>query len=79
MKNSIQQLLTSKRFIVGITAVCSAIVVHFLGLEPEVADKFAEAITGTGIALIVGQSLSDAGKALTLPAGTDHKGRGDRR
>lgn len=53
------------------------------GLEGEelqacgvtLAEKLATWVTAVGTVLIAGVSLSDTGKALSMPAGVDHKGR----
>jgi len=76
MKKALVELLTSKRFIVLVGSVIGLISARMnLGLESYVADELAGQLMTIAAVFIGGLSLSDAAKALTMPAGVDHKGR----
>jgi hypothetical protein len=76
MKKALVELLTSKRFIVLVSSVIGLIFARMnLGLESYVVDELAGQIATIAAVFIGGLSLSDAAKALTMPAGVDHKGR----
>lgn len=77
MKDALLTLLTSKRFLIGLTtAVVDVALVFGVELDPEKLNLLLTAINGLAVTLIGGISVSDHGKALGQPAGVDHKGRG---
>jgi hypothetical protein len=76
MLTSIAALATSKRFIVAVaTALVDATVLFGLELPPDAADKVTTLLTALGGVVVLGISISDHGKAMGQPPGTDHKGR----
>lgn len=76
MKKSILDLITSKRFIVLLSGTIALVAVRLnLGIADETAEKLAEQLTVLVATALGGYSISDAAKALTMPAGIDHKGR----
>lgn len=77
MLESILTLLTSKRTMVAIvTLVVDAALLFGVEIDPEKLQFLLTAVTAIGGALIGGISVSDHGKAMGMPAGVDHKGRG---
>lgn len=75
MKASIITLLTSKRAMVAVLTACADVLVLFgLNLDPVLAEQLATLVTTVAGVLIGGISLSDAGKAMTMPVGVGHKG-----
>ena len=77
MLEAIKTLLTSKRSMVGVlTVTFDLLVLLGFDLDPALAELIASLATVVGSLLIAGISHSDHGKAMGLPAGVDHKGRG---
>ena len=77
MLESILTLLSSKRTIVAVvTVVVDAALIFGVEVDPEKLSLVITAVTALGGALIGGISVSDHGKAMGMPQGVDHKGRG---
>jgi hypothetical protein len=78
MLDSIKTLLTSKRAMVAVmAALLDCLILLGLDLDPALAEQLAVLVTTVASVLIGGISLSDAGKALIMPAGVGHKGLDD--
>jgi uncharacterized membrane protein len=78
MRNTIATLITSKRFIIALSSITLQVALALgLTIPAETLATMLTAITTITAMLIGGISVSDAGKALSLPPGVDHKGRSD--
>lgn len=78
MKNTLVTLITSKRFLIALATIITNIALVFgVALDADKLEALLLAVNSIAATLIGGISLSDYGKAITLPAGVDHKGRAD--
>ena len=76
MLDSIKTLVTSKRTLVILfTALLDLLILLGLNLDPKIAELLAIIVSVLGVSLVSGISVSDHGKAMGHPMGTDHKGR----
>jgi hypothetical protein len=74
MRESIATLLTSKRALVALFAAgIDCLILLGLPIEPALAEQLAVLVTTIAGVLIGGISVSDAGKAMSMPAGVGHK------
>ena len=58
MKNALQTILKSKRFLMAISGIIIPVIMNAFSLDAEIADR----VWQTALLLIVGQSASDWGK-----------------
>jgi len=78
MKNTLVTLITSKRFLIALATIVTNIALVFgVALDADKLETLLLAVNSIAATLIGGISLSDYGKAITLPPGIDHKGRAD--
>jgi len=78
MKNTLVTLITSKRFLIALATIITNIALVFgVALDADKLEALLLAVNSIAATLIGGISLSDYGKAITLPPGIDHKGRAD--
>lgn len=59
-----------------VTLVVDIALVFGVEIDPEKLTVLITAVTSVGGILVGGISVSDHGKAMGMPAGVDHKGRG---
>ena len=58
MKNALMTILTSKRFLMGVSGIVIPVIMRAFDLDQELADR----VWQTCLLLIIGQSASDWGK-----------------
>lgn len=62
MKNTIKELVSSKKALIYVTTVGTIAAIIFGGIDPEHASDFIDKLTALAMAYLGGQGLADLGK-----------------